>query len=55
MLFTKVFPNEQYVEHVVQVGKMKGFPTFMKENLQSEHMSVEHIVSDERTEKDNED
>lgn len=25
MLFTKVFPDEQYVEHVVQVGKMKGY------------------------------
>jgi purine-nucleoside phosphorylase len=25
MLFTKVFPEEQYVEHVIQVGKKKGY------------------------------
>lgn len=25
MLFTKVLPDEQYVEHVIKVGKMKGY------------------------------
>ncbi|MCZ9655834.1 NUDIX hydrolase, partial [Lactobacillus iners] len=31
-----------------ELDKCKAYPTFMKEYLKSEHIGVEHIVTDER-------
>lgn len=53
--FTQGVRENMYWIPISELDKYKAFPTFMKEYLQSEHMGVEHIVSDERTEKNNED
>ena len=53
--YTQGVRENMYWLPISELDKYKAFPTFMKEYLQSEHMSVEHIVSDERTKKDNED
>ena len=34
-----------------ELDKYKAFPSFMKEYLQTEHTGIEHIITDERTEK----
>ena len=36
---------------IAELDRYKAFPSFMKEYLQTEHAGIEHIVSDERTEK----
>ena len=36
---------------IYELDKYKAFPSFMKEYLQTEHTGIEHIITDERTEK----
>ena len=49
--FTQGVRENMYWLPIAELEKNKAFPSFMKEYLQSEHTGVEHIVSDERTEK----
>ena len=49
--FTQGVRENMYWLPIAELEKYKAFPSFMKEYLQSGHTGVEHIVSDERTEK----
>ena len=49
--FTQGVKENMYWLPIAELDKYKAFPSFMKEYLQTEHAGIEHIVSDERTEK----
>ena len=46
--FTQGVRENMYWLPIAELDKYKAFPSFMKEYLQSEHVGIEHIVSDER-------
>ena len=45
---TQGVEEKMYWLKIADLDKYRAFPTFMKDYLQAEHNSVEHIVSDER-------
>ena len=49
--FTQGVRENMYWLPIAELEKYKAFPSFMKEYLQSEHTGAQHIVSDERIEK----
>lgn len=49
--YTQGVKENMYWLPIAELDKYKAFPSFMKEYLQSEHTGIEHIVTDERTDK----
>jgi len=46
--FTQGVRENMFWLPIAELDKYKAFPSFMKEYLQSEHVGIEHIVTDER-------